>query len=359
MKQCLLVRFNDSTIPALISKRSFLHQTFPSTTQSLFSPLRAHLLDSGSAGDLGVKHEDHGGSDGTESVGSGSLEESGGSLLLHDLGEAVGGSLVDPLLLGLLGLHLKAPTDGVEGVGSVSGGDGGGLGAEELGEGTHDTVVALLVRVVSGEGVEESEVDSTVRDDTDDGDSDSVVEGSDSSGGHGLLEAVGKAAELLLSGSDIGSETGTGVIEGVDDHEGSGSGKSSTGDVGHEELQELSVLVSLGELGLDGVLEGEVEGLGREVPDDVGGVSTPEGLNSLLSGDTGEAVDDASVPLDLSGDNLRVGILGLDEKLDTLNGSSAGLGDGSGDTASEEGDHEIRHIWIFVLSEGRGRDGGG
>ena len=34
-----------------------------------------------SGGDLGVKHEDKGGSDGTESVGSGSLEKGGGTLV--------------------------------------------------------------------------------------------------------------------------------------------------------------------------------------------------------------------------------------------------------------------------------------
>ena len=69
-----------------------------------------------SGGDLGVKHEDKGGSDGTESVGSRSLEEGGGTLVLDDLSEAVHGVLVDPLGLRLLGLHLQTTTDGIHGV---------------------------------------------------------------------------------------------------------------------------------------------------------------------------------------------------------------------------------------------------
>lgn len=45
----------------------------------------------------------------------------------------------------------------------------------------------------------------------------------------------------------------------------------------------------LGEKGLDLVLEGEVERLGGEVPDHVGGVPSPEGRDTLLLLDTREA----------------------------------------------------------------------
>lgn len=39
------------------------------------------------------------------------------------------------------------------------------------------------------------------------------------------------------------------------------------------------------------VFEGKVEGLGREVTDDVGHVTTPVGEDALLFGDADEAVD--------------------------------------------------------------------
>lgn len=48
-------------------------------------------------------------------------------------------------------------------------------------------------------------------------------------------------------------------------------------------------LTHLREEGLDLVLEGEVERLGGEVPDDVGGVPSPEGCEALLLVNAGEA----------------------------------------------------------------------
>ena len=45
------------------------------------------------------------------------------------------------------------------------------------------------------------------------------------------------------------------------------------------------------------VLEGEVEGLGGEVADDVGQVAPPEGDEALLFGDAYDAVHDALVLL--------------------------------------------------------------
>ena len=145
----------------------------------------------------------------------------------------------------------------------------------------------------------------------------------------GLRASAPLTPHLLLPSADVGREAGTGVVKGVDDAEGASTGEAARGDVGHEELEELLVLIRLGKHGLDAVLESEVEGLGGEVPDDVGQVAAPEGFDALLGRDTGEAVNYASVALDLAGDNLRVGILGLDEELDTLDGRRARLGDGS------------------------------
>ena len=83
--------------------------------------------------------------------------------------------------------------------------------------------------------------------------------------------------------------------------------------------------------------------LGGEIPDNVCQVTTPEGSNSLLTGNTGEAVDNTGVTGDFSTDDFGVGVLGLDEELDTLDGGSACFGDGSGDTTGEEVNHKIRH----------------
>jgi hypothetical protein len=247
---------------------------------------------------------------------------------------------------------LKTTTDSVEWVRGVSSGNGRDLGATELGGGTEDTILVLLVRVVSREGVEETEVGSTVWDDSHDGNTNTVVESSDSGRLDSLGKAVNETTELTLSDTDIGSETGTGVVKWVDDQEGTGSGKTSSSHVDEEEFSEFGILVGLREHGLDGVLERKVEGLGREVTDDVGHVTTPEGADSLLTADTGEAVNDTGVTLDLSGDNLWVGILGLDEELHTLNWRGSGLGDSTRETTGKEIDKEIvRHDGVCVFDQ--------
>jgi hypothetical protein len=188
---------------------------------------------------------------------------------------------------------LQTTTDSVEWVRSVSSQDGRSLSTGELGSSTKDVALVLLVGVEAREGIEETEVDSTVWDDTNNRHSDTVVQTTNTAGGHSLLQAIEKTVELLLSSSDIRSKTGTGVIERVDDAQRTGSSKTTSSHVNGEEFAELSVLVGLREEGLDSILEGEVEGLGREVPDDVGQVSTPESTNSLLLGDAGEAVGNA------------------------------------------------------------------
>lgn len=58
----------------------------------------------------------------------------------------------------------------------------------------------------------------------------------------------------------------------------------------------VAIAVSLvGEHGLEGVTEGEVQGLGGEVTDDVGSVTSPQGNNTLGGGGTLEAVNDTGV----------------------------------------------------------------
>ena len=158
---------------------------------------------------------------------------------------------------------------------------------------------------------------------------------------HRLGEAVAEALELLLPLADVRGEAGTGVVERVHDGERRSAGEAARGELRAEELQELLVLVELREPGLDGVLEGKVEGLGREVADDVHAVSAPEGGDALLRRDAREAVADAGVALDLARLNVRVGILRLDHKLHALDGSRQRLRDRAGHTAGGEVDREV------------------
>jgi hypothetical protein len=101
-------------------------------------------------------------------------------------------------------------------------------------------------------------------------------------------------------------------------------------------------LLLVGEHGLVGVAESEVERLGGEVTDDVGSVTTPQGEGALVLGGTAEALADTVVlavettgleHLILQSVSATVvwgfdggdAYLVLDEELDTLDGSSSRL----------------------------------
>ena len=104
--------------------------------------------------------------------------------------------------------------------------------------------------------------------------------------------------------------------------------------------------------------EGKVQGLCGEVPDDVGGVTSPEGEETLVTVGTRETVTNTLVGLgettllDLGKENSQESrtavpakltdhlILVLNEELDTLNGGCGGLGDGLEDTDTVE-----QHVW--------------
>lgn len=185
--------------------------------------------------------------------------------------------------------------------------------------------------------VVEAEVGGAVDDDALHGHSEASVESSESVRFEGLRETIAEAAEFALAGAfaDVGGETGTREVERVHEAERRGSGGTSGGQVTGEVAPELRVLVdSAQEHLLVLVLEGEVERLGREVPDDVGEVAAPEGHETLLLGDTHEGVDDALVAL-VHGDLLRH-VLHLEEQLDALDGRHHRLRDGGGDAARQE-----------------------
>jgi len=308
---------------------------------------RSRLLESQSLLGRVVEHKNHGGTDGTESVRDESLVERTNTFVGNDASEAVSGSLVEALFRGLLGLHLEATADGIKGISGGGGAKDSGLGGGKCGDHAHDAKV-ILVGVQADDGVESAELDATICDDTHDRDAESVVQGEETSLLDGLGDAIAEAVEITLAGADIGGETGTGVIQGVDDGQGGGTSGTTGGEIGTEKLPEFGLGVVLGEQLLDLVLEGQVEGLGGEVTDDVGSVAAPERAHALLGLDTSEGVANAGVARDLTGSDLRVGILGLDNELDALDGSSCGLGDRAGRTAEQEIHHEIRlvrHGW--------------
>merc|ERR1719206_1345689 len=116
-----------------------------------------------------------------------------------------------------------------------------------------------------------TEVGGPVHDDSLDGHKESLVETADTVALGDGLDAVDEAVELAsLAASNIGTETGTGEVEGVDEAQAGCSGGTSGGKVSEEVTSELGLLVDSGqEHLLVGVLESKVEGLGWEVSDEL------------------------------------------------------------------------------------------
>jgi hypothetical protein len=286
--------------------------------------------------DTVISDDDDGTADTTEEFGDDTLVETLGAFLLEDGGEAVDGALVEALGDGLLGLEHHTTADGVEGV--VEGhddGTGGGDG-DEGGGGTEDTLV-LLVGVEVLDLGEAAELTGTVDEGASDGDGPAGVEAGDTLGLDGGHDAVHDAVELGLAGADVGGEAGAGEVEGVADGVGDGTGEATGEELGGEGLPELGLGVVLGEdLVVDEIVEGEGGTLLGSVAEAVDEVTTPEGADTLLGGDTLQAVHDTVVALDLSADDIGVGVHGLEEELDTLDGGHGGLGDGTGDATDDE-----------------------
>jgi len=286
--------------------------------------------------ELVVEGQDTSTGDTTENVGTSTVEEGLDTVGGNDLAGSVEGVLV---LDGLTGGHHHATTDGVKGVGSDTGSGGDTPTKGERGE-------ERVLEVTGEEGLERvvhAEVETTVDNDTGNGGHETTVETTDTVRGEGLAVDVDETVELTLTtglgGLGVVGKTGPGVVEGVDEKHRSGTSGTTGGKVtGHPEGVAILLLLETEHL-LELVAESEVKSLGREVTDDVGGVSTPEGHGTLVSHGALEAVTNAGVAaVETTGlDHL---ILVLDKELDTLNGSGSGLGDGGGDTTHEEVHYE-------------------
>ena len=229
----------------------------------------------------------------TENVGTSTVEERLDTVLGNDLAGGIEGVLV---LDGLTGGHHHTTTDGIK---RVSGDTGtGGDGPTET-EGGKEAALEITGDDNRLERVVHTEVETTVDDDTSDGGHETTVETGNTVRGDGLAVDVDETVELtlttLLGGLGVVGETGTGVIQGVDEQHGSGTSSTTRGQVtDHPPGVTVTLLLETEHL-LELVTESEVKSLGREVTDDVGGVTTPQGEGTLISHGTAEAVTDTSI----------------------------------------------------------------
>jgi hypothetical protein len=169
---------------------------------------------------------------------------------------------------------------------------------------------ALTERVV------DTKVETTVDDDTNDGRDETTVETSNTIAREGLSVDVNQAVELTSSSAlgrlGIVGKTGTGVVEGVDEEQRRCTGTATRREIASEPLPVALALLET-EQCLEVILcsdvrhhtttqqrkkkrtEGKVEGLGREVTDDVGGVSSPQRNETLFPVRAAEGISDALV----------------------------------------------------------------
>ena len=160
--------------------------------------------------------------DTTENVGTCTLEQRLDTFLGNDLATSIHGRLV---LDGLTGSHHHTTTDGVQWVRSDTGTSGDSPSEKEGGK---EVTLKGTDEEDRLDGVVHSEVETTVDDDTSDGRSETTVETGDTISSEGLLIDIYQAVELTLTTSlgvlVVVGKTGTGVIEGVDEKEGSSTG---------------------------------------------------------------------------------------------------------------------------------------
>jgi len=230
-----------------------------------------------------VVHDQNKGSTSTsEDVGEGTLEESLTTFLAVDLGETVEGTGVEDFLLARL--HHQSSSDGIEGIRDNTGDSGDNLGNEELVEDG-----GLGVRQEGSLGsIVTTEVTGSVGDDTNDGDTETLVKSLNTINSSNLVDTINETSELSISTSltDISSKSSSGEIQRIDEHQRSSTSSTTGGEVTEEEFPEFGLGVIRTEDLLVSVLESEVKGLSGEISDDVSEVTSPESGDTFFLGDS-------------------------------------------------------------------------
>lgn len=209
-----------------------------------------------------IEDKDKSCTDAAEGVGDEAfVDASGNTLFCGDLLQAIECAIVDMLLWRQLGLHLQTTANGVKWVTDCGAGDDCSLRRDEGGHDTQDALV-ILVWVQADKGIEGSQLEATVRNDTGQRDTEACVEATESLRACScLLEAIKQAVESLLARSDIGCKSRSCIIQWVDDAQTSCGSHATRGHVNREEHTKVCLGAVLWEHLLDGVLERQIEGL--------------------------------------------------------------------------------------------------
>jgi len=245
----------------------------------------------------------------TENVGTSTLEERSNTLLGNDLTSGIEGTLV---LDGLTRSHHHTTTDGIQRIRSNTSTSRNCPTEKEGGQ------EIVLKRTDEEDGlnrVVHTKVQTTVDDYTKNRGCETTVETGNTIRGESLLIHIDQTV-VLTGATSLGilvvvGQTGTGVVEGVDEQKGSStSGLSRSASskiprigctyttrrqVAHHPFCVSIAVLLVGEHGLVSITESEVKSLRGEVTDNIGSVTTPQRCNTLLRCGSAEALNDTIV----------------------------------------------------------------
>lgn len=156
-----------------------------------------------------------------------------------------------------------------------------------------------------------------------------IIKPPNSIGSENGVHTVVEPSELGLTRfAHVDPHASPGQVQGVDEQGGARARHSPHNDAPFHKLIFLLHRVVLVEVSVEHVLEPEVQGRGGEVPDHVGRVSSPVGQQPFFQENALSAVEEAGVLFF----ELLVGVLGLEEELDSLQGGCYRFGNDPGDS---------------------------
>merc|ERR1712183_990669 len=264
----------------------------------------------------------------SENVSTGSFHHGHEPFSLHNLDSTVNGAFV---LNSTTRGHHHASSDGVNRIGHKSSSNGNTPAKKE-----GQTNISTVTKEDGLESVKHAKVHATVDEGTNSGDGETSVQALDTIRFECLHIDINETVKLALTTLTLGiiGKPGSGIVKRVHKQKRHSTSSTTTSNVGGK-FPAIAGIFWTSKNCFDGILEGKVKSLCREVPKDIGQVSSPEGINSLSLQAPLGAVNDTLVWL-VQPPLLDHLILVLDKKFDSLNRSCSCLGYTSSNTSKHK-----------------------
>merc|ERR1712183_1108079 len=275
----------------------------------------------------------------SKNVGTGSFHHGHETFILHNLDCTVNGAFV---LNSTTRGHHHTSSDGVNRIGHKSSSNGNTPAKKE-----GQTNISTVTKEDGLESVKHAKVHATVDEDTNSRDSETSVQALDTIRFECLHIDINETIKLALTTFTLGiiGKPGSSIVKRVDKQKRHSTSSTTASNVGGK-FPAIAGVFWTSKNSLDCILEGKVKSLCREVSEDIGQVSSPEGVNTLSLQYPLGAVNDTLVWF-VKPSLLDHLILVLDKKFDSLNRSSSCLGY----TSSNTSEHEVlKEPKLFCIS---------